>query len=278
MGSFTSSAGSAVTAPSIAHDVYDPTTNTWTSRAVSPDAHHPRGRRGSTGGTIYVAGGYIGTSSTGTGYAQKFGVKDVWKYNVDTNQWTAFTALPRKSPAAGSCSSGASLHWISGKQQPAAGHRRPLRAQPRQAGATVADRRAAAVRPQPPRRRRDERQDLRQSAGSSATTSCSRRRSTCTSTTPRATRGHKLADLPTAISHIASATFEFGGRIVMAGGETAHNVPTDLVYAFDPVKNEWAAMTKLPAKRFSGVAAEIGGDIWFTTGSSQTTTWKGIVS
>jgi hypothetical protein len=37
-------------------------------------------------------------------------------------------------------------------------------------------------------------------------------------------------------------------------------------------------MTKLPAKRFSGVAAEIGGSIYFTTGSSTTTTWKGTVS
>jgi hypothetical protein len=37
-------------------------------------------------------------------------------------------------------------------------------------------------------------------------------------------------------------------------------------------------MTKLPGKRFSGVAAVLGSDIYFTTGSSMTTTWKAVVS
>ena len=86
------------------------------------------------------------------------------------------------------------------------------------------------------------------------------------------------ADMPTAISHIASATITFGNRIIVMGGETAHTTPTDLVYAYDPATNTWAAMTKLPGKRFSGVAAEINGEIYFTTGSTQTTTWKGTVS
>ena len=66
--------------------------------------------------------------------------------------------------------------------------------------------------------------------------------------------------------------------LVVAGGETAHGVATDLVYVYDPATNAWAAMSKLPAKRFSGVGAEIGGNIYFTTGSSTTTTWKGVVS
>ena len=63
----------------------------------------------------------------------------------------------------------------------------------------------------------------------------------------------RLADMPTAISHIASATFVFGDRIITMGGETAHNVATNLVYAYDPATDKWAAMTKLPAARFSGV-------------------------
>ena len=73
-------------------------------------------------------------------------------------------------------------------------------------------------------------------------------------------------------------TIVFGNRIITMGGETAHGVASNLVYAYDPSTNTWAAMTKLPAARFSGVAAEIDGFIYFTTGSSTTTTWKGTVS
>ena len=53
---------------------------------------------------------------------------------------------------------------------------------------------------------------------------------------------------------------------------------TDLVYAYDPASDSWASMTKLPGKRFSGVAAVLNGNIYFTTGSSLTTTWEGVIS
>jgi N-acetylneuraminic acid mutarotase len=49
------------------------------------------------------------------------------------------------------------------------------------------------------------------------------------------------------------------------------------LWAYDPATNAWAAMSSLPAARFSGVADVIDGAIYFTGGSSQTTTWKGSV-
>ena len=67
------------------------------------------------GRDIYVAGGYIGTSSTGTGWSQKFGVTDVWRYNVDTNVWTAVTPkLPKEVAGGGLVLLGRELHWVSG--------------------------------------------------------------------------------------------------------------------------------------------------------------------
>ena len=67
-------------------------------------------------------------------------------------------------------------------------------------------------------------------------------------------------------------------RLIVLGGETAHGDASALVNLYDPATNAWSALTPLPAPRFSGVAAAIGGTIYFTTGSSETTTWKGVLS
>jgi N-acetylneuraminic acid mutarotase len=55
-------------------------------------------------------------------------------------------------------------------------------------------------------------------------------------------------------------------------------VATNRVTAYDPATNTWTSLSPLPSARFSGVAAMIGGAIYFTGGSSQTTTWKGVLS
>jgi hypothetical protein len=81
--------------------------------------------------------------------------------------------------------------------------------------------------------------------------------------------------MPKAVSHISGSTFLMGGRVVVAGGETAHNRPIADVMAFDHNTDSWHSLTPLPGPRFSGVAGNIGGVIYFTGGSSQTTTWKG---
>ena len=78
--------------------VYDPIAKTWTSIADLP--HTPNGtdfggisNEGLTtdGTDIYFAGGYP-SNSAGTG--QVFGTKQVWKYNVASNTYTALPNLP----------------------------------------------------------------------------------------------------------------------------------------------------------------------------------------
>jgi N-acetylneuraminic acid mutarotase len=268
-------AGFGADGPITRNDVYDPATNTWKPLADCPRRLSHAGVA-VVGRDIYVAGGYIGQGTTG--WAQQFGTTEVWKYNVDSNAWSAFKALPKAVAGGGLVALGRELHWVGGNN--------------------------------------NSRQDIGDhyvlnldatSAGWSTSTSLPLGRSHLgvvamggkiyaiagqfgndeTLTTQKYVHvwdpanpatWTRLADLPTAISHIASATFVYGNRIITAGGETGHNVPTDLVYAYDPSTNTWAAMTKLPAKRFSGVAEVLGTDIFFTTGSSQTTTWKGVVN
>jgi N-acetylneuraminic acid mutarotase len=87
-----------------------------------------------------------------------------------------------------------------------------------------------------------------------------------------------IASMPKALSHISSSTFLMGGRIIVAGGETAHYAASSAVFAYDPASDQWTSLTSLPAPRFSGVAAAIDGSIYFTGGSNQTTTYVGTPS
>jgi len=203
----------------------------------------------------------------------------VWKYNVDTNVWSAFAPkLPKEVAGGGLALLGRELHWISGNNNQrqdigdhfvlnlddlAAGWKTatPLPSGRSHLGVVALGGKIYAIGGQ---------------FGNDELLTTQKFVHVWDPANPGVWT--QLADLPTAVSHIASSTFVFGDRIIVAGGETAHTKATDLVYAFDPVKNEWAAMTKLPAARFSGVGAEIAGEIYYTTGSSQTTTWKGVVS
>lgn len=255
--------------------VYDPASNAWTALANMPRRLTHAGVA-VAGRDIYVAGGYIGLGTTG--WSQQFGTVEVHKFNVDTKQWTAFNALPKAVAGGGLTLLGRELHWVSGNNNsrkdigdhyvlnldnPAAGWQTAA-ALPfgrSHLGVVTLGGKIYAIGGQ------FENDEL-----------LTTQKLVHVWDPAKPAEWTRLADMPTAISHIASATFVFGDRIITAGGETGHTAATDLVYAFDPAKNEWAAMTKLPAKRFSGVADAIGGEIFFTTGSTQTTTWKGAVS
>jgi N-acetylneuraminic acid mutarotase len=79
------------------------------------------------------------------------------------------------------------------------------------------------------------------------------------------------ADLPRAVGHIASATFVMDGRILVLGGEIAHNSVIADVNAYNPDTDTWTALTKLPSPRRSGVADSIGGVVYYSAGQGSTT-------
>ncbi|WNN91948.1 malectin domain-containing carbohydrate-binding protein [Gloeocapsopsis dulcis] len=56
------------------------------------------------------------------------------------------------------------------------------------------------------------------------------------------------------------------GKIIVAGGETAHEKFMADVTAYDPLSNSWQELTPLPQARLAGVAASFGNKILFTGG------------
>jgi N-acetylneuraminic acid mutarotase len=251
--------------------VYDPAANTWSAIADMPRRLTHAGVA-VVGHDVYFAGGYIGT---GNGFEQQFGTTEVWKYNVDTNTYAPFTNLPAARAGGGLVAIGNVLHYFSGNNSsrqdvadhyafdlsnPSAGWvtRAPLPTGRSHMGYVELNGLAYAI------------------AGQTGNDEALTTKSVVHAYDPATDSWTARASLPKAISHISSATFVMGGRILVAGGETAHNVPTGDVYAYDPDKNQWVKLTSLPAPRFSGVAGAIGGEIFFTTGSSQRTTYRGI--
>ncbi|MGZ6069667.1 MAG: kelch repeat-containing protein, partial [Myxococcaceae bacterium] len=62
------------------------------------------------------------------------------------------------------------------------------------------------------------------------------------------------------------ATFGFGGRIVVLGGEISNGVYTDEAAAYDPSTDRWVELTPLPVTRHSGIARPMLGGFVYTTG------------
>ena len=268
-GGFSGTAG-----PIKRSDVYDPATNTWTQIADLPTRLTHAGVA-VDGRNVYVAGGYVGIGSTG--YSQTFGTRDVWRYNVDSNSWSPVVQLPRALASGGLAVVGRELHYFGGNDSNRndAGDHYALNLDDQGSGW------------QPREMMPDARSHLGYVSldgkiwaigGQYGNDDALETTTTVSEYDPAADAWTNRPPLPVAISHIASAAFVLDGRIVIAGGETDHNVATNRVTIFDPATNEWKSLTNLPAARFSGVAAAIGGNIYFTGGSSQTTTWKGIPS
>ena len=255
-------------------DVYDTTNNAWLQIADLPTRLTHAGVA-VDGRDVYLVGGYTGIGATG--YNQTFGVTQTWKYNLDTNQFTAFTPLPSARAGGGAVIINHVLHFFGGNnssRQDVGEHWAIDLTNPNatwQSKASLPDARShmgyLAFNGK-----------IYTAGGQHGNDAGLTTVASVQSYDPASDQWTNLAPLPLAISHIASAMFALDGRLIVAGGESAHEQAVDGVTAYDPVANTWTTLSPLPAPRFSGVAGAIGGTIYFTTGSSETTTWKGVLS
>ncbi|WP_218081298.1 Kelch repeat-containing protein [Anthocerotibacter panamensis] len=248
-------------------DVYDPAANTWTRL---PDLPQGTTHGGTTvdpnGRDIYIAGGYIpGTVNGGGGGNQIFAVRNVWKFNIDRQTWSAAPPLPEARGGGALVLLGRELHFFGGSD---------LR-----------------------RRDRTEHWVLRLNGGQSWTPAApfpnprnhlggialgakiyavggqiGQDRKEVLQPTVHVwdpadpSRWTAVKSLPLARSHIAGATFVMNNRIMTIGGEVGYLQSTNVVSAYDPATDTWSPMTPLPEAKNSGVAGVIQGTIYYSTG------------
>jgi hypothetical protein len=65
-------------------------------------------------------------------------------------------------------------------------------------------------------------------------------------------------------------------ELQVIGGETAHNVRTNLVSAYSPATNTWQNLTGFPKGIAGGVAGSINGTTYYTGGPNSAATYKGL--
>ncbi|WP_052195554.1 NPCBM/NEW2 domain-containing protein [Deinococcus radiopugnans] len=243
---------------------YDPATNVWTPLSPMPNGGATHAGMATDGQNIYYAGGYITNSSKN---AQIYGTKAAWRYNVALDTYTPLPDLPVDSAAGQLEYLAGKLHYFGGtnsartsdlnthyvldlnKNGAAWVQVAPLLQARNHLGSAVLDGVIYAI------------------GGQTGHDEKLKTLNTVEAYDPATDRWEARADMPQALSHTTNSTFVLNGRIVVAGGETAHDQPTDAVTAYDPRSNTWTALTPLPQRRVSGVAAPLGDGFVFTGGN-----------
>ncbi|MCU7550621.1 cadherin domain-containing protein [Chitinophagaceae bacterium LB-8] len=258
--------------------VYDPATNSWSAIADLP--HTPNGadfggitHEGlATDGTdIYFAGGYK-SNSTGTG--QVFGTKQVFRYNVATNTYTALPNLPVELAAGQLQYLNGKLHYMGGANL--------SRADVAIHYALDLDNLPAGWKAMAPL------SDPRNHPGSAVFEgkiyfiggAHHQDAATVTQKTvevydPNTDTWTRVADMPIGLDHISSAVTVIGNRILVLGGETSHNVKSKRVLAYTPSTNTWVDLTPLPETKSAGVGVTLKGAIYYAGGNFSTLVRKG---
>ncbi|PNY80032.1 hypothetical protein CVO96_00490 [Deinococcus koreensis] len=249
--------------------VYDPATDAWTPLPAVPGRGMTHAGMTTDGTDIFFAGGYVANSAW---TAQVYGTRAVWRYNVAGRSYSRLPDLPVDTAAGQLEELNGDLHYFGGTNPertrdlgdhyvlkagtsawtPAA----PLPLPRHHLASAVVGGRIYAI------------------GGQVGHDSKLVTQAAAHVYDPATDAWSALAPLPRARSHMGNSTFLLAGRIVVAGGETSHDVPMTDVTAYDPAKNTWTPMSPLPQARASGVAGAIGTGFVFTGGTSTATGWK----
>ncbi len=208
------------------------------------------------GRDIYLAGGYPAKLTGG----QRFATREVWKYNVDTNTWTAMPLLPEARGGGALEIMGRKLHFFGGSDinrmdkgnhwvlslgkadglTPAA----PLPNPRNHLAGAVLNGKLYAIGGQVGQKHYGTQASVHvwDSANPNTWTA--------------------VTSLPKALSHISASTFEMDNRIIVAGGMNAQGSSVSNMTAYDPLSNSWTPLTPLPTARHSGVAGSIENQIF----------------
>ncbi|MBE9586949.1 DNRLRE domain-containing protein [Mucilaginibacter sp. JRF] len=259
--------------------VYDPIADTWASIKSMP--HEPFGSNFG-GGThvatatdetdIYLAGGYT-SNANGTG--QIFGTKQVWKYSVATNNYTRMPDLPLELAAGQLRYLNGKLHYIGGAKLSRTDTKMHLALDLNNPGAgwvTLASLNNAVNHPGGVVYNGK----IYIMGGSHGQNEASVPQKTLQVYDEQTDSWTNLADMPVALDHILSTAVVYGNRIIVLGGQTAHNTPGKQVLAYEPETNKWTILSPMRAAKSAGVAAVINGNIYYTGGNFSAINYKGV--
>jgi N-acetylneuraminic acid mutarotase len=251
-------------------DVYNPATNSWAVLAPEPQAISNAGYA-TDGRYVYLAGGYI----CPPGVSQVFGTTHVWRYDTQTNQWTAFTALPAARGAGSLAIVGSQLHFVGGVDT-----HRVCQTTHWVLNLTDARPQWTASTPLPAGRCHCAIATLNGKIYVVGGGAIGNEDKTPTAGVFVFDPAHPSAwsavkSLPQARSHDVVAVID--NQIVIACGITGGGGLLSSVIAYNPTANAWTQLASVPKAYNAPVGAFVGGELVITSGSSSDlamkTTW-----
>jgi len=260
--------------------VYNPATNSWSAIADLPHTPKGTGFGGIThvgvatdGNDIYFAGGYT-SNSDGTG--QTFGTAQVWRYNVSANTYTALPNLPAELAAGQLKYLQGKLHYIGGANKARAdiADHYVLDLDNLTAGWKTS---APLLNPRNHPGSAVYKNKIYFIGGAHHQDEETVTQKSVEVYNPVTNTWSNVAEIPTAVDHIASSVTVLGNRILVVGGETSHTVRTSKVQAFSPDNNTWTSLTSLPVSSAAGVAAVLNNTLYYSGGNFSKSTYKGLV-
>ena len=248
-------------------DAFDPASNTWTRLADIPEGLTHIGAA-TDGRYIYAAGGYVSNYVSGQ---QTFATSDVWRYDTQTNQWTAFVSLPQPRAAGGLVLLGSQLHYIEGTDQ-----NRAARTDHWALDLTAASPQWIASTPLPFSRNHITANVLNgkiYAIGGQPLNDDAAPAADLLMWDPTNPSGWQtLANLPQPRSHAVSDVID--GQIVVADGAGPGEVILNSVVAYNPLTNAWSTLLDpVPEARLNPAGALVDGRLVITTGW-----WSGLRS
>jgi N-acetylneuraminic acid mutarotase len=250
---------------------YNPATNAWSRLADMPQPLTHMGVA-ADGRYIYIAGGYVTNPTT---KQQTFASANVWRYDTQTNTYSAFVSLPNRRGAGALAIVDHQLHFFGGVDPNRVGQIEHW-----MLDLTAANPHWVTETPMPFTRNHLATAVLNGRiyaiGGQEGTNDSAPSPDVLVYFDPKhPDQWTPVADLPAARSHMAAIST--GNHIIVMAGEGTGGKILSSTVEYDPQTNTWSPMTAMPDVRLAPVAGYINGRIVFATGYSakglQTTTW-----
>jgi N-acetylneuraminic acid mutarotase len=256
-------------------NVYDPKSDTWQQL---PDMPRPITHAGTAedGQNIYLAGGVVGSYQEEE--ERKFPAStEVWKFDTQTQEWSAIPPLPEPRGAGALVVLGSTLHYFGGtgidRYQEVSDH------WVLEVGSEGWETRAPLDNPRNHLAGIVVKGEIYAIGGQYGHNETLVTQDTVERYDPQTDSWDELTPLPYGLGHKQNTTFEVDGRIYIVGGETSgYGVKTSEVLVYDPELDAWSQTTNYPTAAKSLIGGAIGNSIYITGGSERSfKTLKGTI-
>lgn len=246
-------------------DVYDPATDTW---ELLPDMPRPMTHAGTVADdtNIYFAGGVVGSDDPDD-TTKIPATTEVWRFDVETEEWSAMPPLPEPRGAGALALLDDTLHFFGGTGEDRFREVGDHWALPLDSDDGWYE---LAPLPFPANHLAGVTVDgfIYAVGGQTGHNETLETQSKVQAYDPEFDGWYEVEPMPQSLGHIGNATFELDGLIYVVGGEVAYGRSSDQVFVYDPALDLWDEVTPFPTREHSLLGGVVDSELVITGGSA----------